>query len=214
MHTSILYTPDTLNTGMCIKSRGWTQIITVVVVVVVVDTIIEGASLIFPNVERNRRGRKSPFNDRCTEIVNSLRSAAVHRGRFTASILNYAWRGSAYYYCLCGIHAETQTFLSVRRAAALSPRERLQPRCDRTPPSPLLYTLRLLPSRSTDTRARVHACDTGLNCLRRLVIEWLTAGLCRAGECYARAEKPRGEKCAGRGTGIRFVSPFGANAYR
>lgn len=81
-----LYTPDTLNTGMRIKSRT--------------DSnhhccrhrYHRGTSLIFPNAERNRRGSKSPFNDRAPR--SSIRSDP--RPFTTAvSILNYARRGSA-----------------------------------------------------------------------------------------------------------------------
>lgn len=85
-----LYTPDTLNTGMRIKSR--------------VDSnhhrccyrhrYHRGASLIFPNAERNRRGSKSPFNDRAPR--SSIRSdpRPFTTRLFRRSILNYARRGS------------------------------------------------------------------------------------------------------------------------
>lgn len=110
-----LYTPDTLNTGMRIKSR--------------VDSnhhrcryrhrYHRGASLIFPNAERSRRGSKSPFNDRASKIVNSLRSEAVHHGclavRFSRA------ERIRDYYRLCGVRAKRGR-LTAENTGALSPR--------------------------------------------------------------------------------------------
>jgi len=123
-----------------------------------------GASLIFLNTESNRRGRKSLFNDRApgTSIRPDPRpfTAAV----LPFSILNYARRESVII---------TAFVTSTRNVSPwkIFSRRKAVPRYNQT-----YYTLHLFGVR---TRVHVHACDTGLDCLHRLVIEWLTAGLYR-----------------------------------
>lgn len=150
-----------------------------------------GASLIFPNVERNRRGRKSPFNDRCSGIVNSLRSAAVHRGRFHR--VDSQLRVERIRVLLLPLwHPRRNANVSRRKTRSGSFTAR---GCNRDATEHRATTTIHTPPRSTNTRARVHACGTGLNCLRRLVIEWLTAGLCRAAS-VTREQRNREESNA------------------
>lgn len=131
-----------------------------------------GASLIFPNAERDRRDHKLPFNDRAP---GSRRIAPRPIHRDVASILNYVREDDP----------RLSTLSEMREL-------RIESRTETSSPSPQSYAQPHALHCRVWARMHVHACDTGVDCL---VIEWLTAG-----RAVTRERRNREEKCAGRGT--------------
>lgn len=132
-----------------------------------------GASLIFPNAERDRRDHKLPFNDRAPGS-RRIAPRPIHRD-VTSSILNYAREDDP----------RLLTFDETRKLRIENAQRRLLRRRKVTRNRNALHC-------RVWTRMHVHACDTGVDCL---VIEWLTAG-----RAVTRERRNREEKCAGRGT--------------
>lgn len=154
------------------------------------------ASLIFPNVERNCRDRKLPFNDRAPGA--SIRPEAIHRDSFRRQFL--ITRGKDPRSLTFGASTRNAG-VSAERVRRLSPSTKLRARCDWGRAA--RYAAR--------TRVYTRACNVGPNC-PALSRYWAAdSRIMPRKTSVTRERRNWGEKYAGCGT-VRSVSPF--NAYR